>query len=137
MRMTENTVWTGTSSQLKNLGIFIFSILIIPIPYAFWQWLAVKSRQYQVTTERLLITDGVLSKTTETLELYRVKDIRMSQPLLLRLFGLENIELITTELTSPVVLIDYIPKTANLGDLLRQNVEASRLQKRVREVDLE
>lgn len=135
--MTENTVWTGTSSQFKNLGVFILSILIIPIPYAFWQWLVVKYRQYQLTTERLLITEGVLSKSTESLELYRVKDIKITQPLLLRIFGLENIELTTTEQASPYLLIDYIPKEIHLGDKLREHVEASRVQKRVREVDLE
>jgi uncharacterized membrane protein YdbT with pleckstrin-like domain len=135
--MAEETLWTGTSSQYKNLGIYLLCILIIPIPWAVWKWLAVKSRTYQLTTERLLTTEGVLSKTTESLELYRVKDIRMTQPFLLRLFGLENIEMTTSDKDTPDILIDYIPKNLNLGDKLRAQIEICRVQKRTREVELE
>ena len=44
--MAEETVWTGTSSQYKNLGIYLLCILILPIPYAFWKWLTLKSHVY-------------------------------------------------------------------------------------------
>ncbi|MES2573061.1 MAG: PH domain-containing protein, partial [Verrucomicrobiota bacterium] len=67
--MAEQTLWTGHSSQLKNLGAFLLGLLVIPLPWTFWQWLQVRNRVYQLTTERLLITSGVLNKTTETLEL--------------------------------------------------------------------
>jgi uncharacterized membrane protein YdbT with pleckstrin-like domain len=135
--MAEETLWTGTSSQYKNLGIYLLCILVIPIPWALWKWLTVKSCTYQLTTERLLTTEGVLSKTTESLELYRVKDIRMTQPFLLRLFGLENIELTTSDADTPDIIIDYIPKNLNLGDKLRAQIEICRVQKRTREVELE
>src|SRR5664279_2157316 len=135
--MTEETIWTGTSSQVKNLGSFLLCLLIIPIPWALWKWLQVKARTYRVTTERLLTTNGVLTKTTDSLELYRVKDIRMTQPFHLRFFGLENVELTTSDESSPLVVIECIPQSVKLGDILRQQVEHCRVTKRVREVDLE
>ncbi len=135
--MTEETIWTGTSSQVKNLGPFLLCLLIVPIPWALWKWLEVKARTYRVTTERLLTTSGVLSKTTDSLELYRVKDIRVTQPFLLRFFSLENIELVTTDETSALVEIDYMPQSIKLADILRRQVEACRVAKRVREIDVE
>ena len=99
--MAEETVWTGSSSQFKNLGIYLlcgFIVIVIvvvcilfklpgwllllavlPAGYAFWKWLRLKSHFYRLTTERLLTTMGMFSKTTETLELYRVKDLRTKQ----------------------------------------------------------
>jgi len=135
--MAEETIWTGTSSQYKNLGIYLLCILILPIPYAFWKWLTVKSHVYRLTTERLLTTEGIFSKTTESLELYRVKDIRMNQSFVQRLFGLENIELISSDMDTPDIIVEYIPKDLLLGDKLRQAVESCRVQKRTREVELE
>ena len=157
--MPEQTLWTGSPSQVRNLGVFIFSALVaagivvasiwfwqwppgaalalLPVLYAFWKWLIVRSRQYQLTTERLLMSYGVFSKTTDSLELYRVKDLRMTQPFSLRLFGLENIELTTSDQSSPLVVLDYMPQGLQLGDKIRAQVETCRVQKGTREVELE
>jgi uncharacterized membrane protein YdbT with pleckstrin-like domain len=157
--MPEQTLWTGSPSQVRNLGAFIFCALLavaivvaslllwqslpgvalalLPVVYAFWKWLIVRARKYQLTTERLLISYGVFSKTTDSLELYRVKDLRITQPLTLRLFGLENIELTTSDQSSPLVVIDYMPQNLRLGDKLRAQIEACRVQKGTREIELE
>ena len=87
---TETEIWKGTSSQVKNFWWFVACILVIPIPWAIWNYLKVKSRVYTLTTERLLIDEGVFNKTQDTLELYRVRDIQVKEPFLLRLFGLQN-----------------------------------------------
>lgn len=158
--MPEQPVWSGSPSQIKNLGVFIFcgamalallavaflfwpwpagaAPALLPLFYAFWRWLAVRSRRFTLTTERLLTSRGVFSRVTDTLELYRVKDMRMTQPFALRIFGLENIELVTSDTTSNGgLLIDHIPARAQLGDRLREHVEACRVAKGTREVELE
>jgi uncharacterized membrane protein YdbT with pleckstrin-like domain len=135
--MAEETVWTGTSSQFKNLGIYLLCILIVPIPYALWKWLTLKSRVYRLTTERLLTTDGVFSKDTESMELYRVKDFRVKQSFFERLFGLESIELLSTDMETPDVVIESIPASLKLSDKIREHVEACRVQKGTRDVELE
>ena len=135
--MAEETIWTGTSSQYKNLGIYLLCILVLPIPYALRKWLTVKARVYRLTTERLLTTDGIFTKKTESLELYRVKDLSMSQTFVQRFLGLENIAMTTSDKDTPDVFIDYVPQDLKLGDKLREQIEACRVQKRTREVELE
>src|ERR1700676_3210389 len=107
--MAEETVWQGRSSQWKNFGVFIlcglFCWLIVPIFIALARYLQTKCKIYELTTERLKITEGVFSKVTDTLELYRVKDIEVRQPFLYRRFGLENIHVQTSDLFSPSFLI--------------------------------
>ncbi len=135
--MAEETLWQGTSSQLKNFWAFVACILVIPIPWAIYRWLVVKTTTYRLTTERLITERGILNKTTDTLELYRVRDQQVTAPLIQRLFGLQTIHLLTTDTSTPEIVIDFIPASAGLPDLFRKQVEESRMRKRVRTVDLE
>jgi uncharacterized membrane protein YdbT with pleckstrin-like domain len=139
--MAEEIVWRGTSSQWKNFGLYLlcglFCWLIVPIFIALARYLKTKCKIYELTNERLKTTEGVFSKVTETLELYRVKDLETRQPFLYRLVGVENIHINTSDLTTPFVLIEAIPSTVGFGDKLRNQVEIIRQQKRVREIDIE
>lgn len=139
--MAEEIIWRGRSSQWKNFGLYIlcalFCWLIVPIFIALARYLQTKCKIFELTTERLKITEGVFSKVTETLELYRVKDLETRQPFLYRLVGVENIHINTTDLTTPFVFVEAIPKSVGFGDRLRNQVEAVRMQKGVRELDVE
>lgn len=135
--MAEETIWRGTSAQAKNLGLYLLCLLIIPIPWAIARYLQTKNKVYELTSERLKTTEGVFSKTTDSLELYRVKDIEVAQPFWYRMLGLENIQITTSDVSSPLVMLDAIPIAVGLGDKLRNQVEIIRQQKRVREIDLE
>jgi uncharacterized membrane protein YdbT with pleckstrin-like domain len=139
--MAEETVWRGSSSQWKNFGVYIlctlFCWLIVPIFIALARYLQTKNKIYELTSERLKITEGIFSKVTDTLELYRVKDIETRQPFLYRLFGVENIQMNTSDTSSPFILIEAIPHTVGLADKIRNQVEIIRQQKGVREIDIE
>jgi uncharacterized membrane protein YdbT with pleckstrin-like domain len=135
--MPEENLWSGTSSQLKNLGVFVLCILIIPIPWAIARWLAVKTTTYRLTTERLITERGIFTKTTDTLELYRVRDMQTRQSFLERLYGLQTVQLLTADTSTPTLVIDYVPTSLGLPDKLRVQVEACRMSKRVRTVDVE
>ena len=135
--MSEVVVWTGRSSQLKNFWLFVSCILIVPIPWAFWAWLRVRCHVYKLTDQRLEVTRGVLGRTTETLELYRVRDQRTCQSFIQRLCGLENVELVTMDSSTPMVTIDCIPSAVRLRDLIRNHVEQCRVRRGVRTVDVE
>jgi uncharacterized membrane protein YdbT with pleckstrin-like domain len=139
--MPEQTVWRGSSSQWKNLGVFIlcglFCWLIVPIFIALSRYLQTKNKIYELTTERLKITEGIFNKVTDTLELYRVKDIETRQPFFYRMLGVENVQMNTSDTSSPFIFIEAIPSPVGLGDKIRNQVEAIRAQKGVREIDVE
>jgi membrane protein YdbS with pleckstrin-like domain len=139
--MPEQTVWRGTSSQWKNFGVFIICgllcWLIVPIFIAVARYLKTKNKVYELTTERLKTTEGIFSKVTDTLELYRVKDLETRQPFLHRLVSLENVQLNTSDASTPFIFIDAIPCSVGLADKIRNQVELIRQQKGVREIDIE
>ena len=53
------------------------------------------------------------------------------------MIGVENIQVNTSDMSSPVILLQAIPKSVGLADKLRNQVEIIRVQKKVREIDLE
>ena len=137
----EEIVWRGTSSQWKNFWVYLlcglFCWLIVPVFFALAYYLQTRCKVFELTTQRLKITSGVFTKVTETLELYRVKDIETRQPFFSRLVGIENVQMNTSDASSPFVLIEAVPSSVGFADKLRNQVEIIRQQKRVREIDIE
>ena len=137
----EKEIWNGSPSQWTNFKTYVmcllFCWLVIPIFIALWKFLIVKTWKIKITDERLIEEKGVLSKNTDELELFRVKDIRLDQPFFLRLVGLSNVILMTSDRTNPTVIIPAIKDGKNLREQLRVAIDARRDKKRVRETDFE
>ena len=126
-----------SSPEIGNFSPYILVLLAVPIFIAGKRYLQTKCKIYELTGERLKTTEGVFSKVTDTLEWYRVKDIKTQQPFLYRLAGLENIQLDTSDVETPTVFIEAIPHHVGLADKVRNQVETIRQQKGVREIDVE
>lgn len=94
-------------------------------------------QKYILSEQQFKEQYGVLSRYTHTLELYRIKDISLEEPLLLRAFGLSNIYLATSDRSTPFVIIRGVRSGEKLLELLRHKVEEARSIRGVREVDME
>lgn len=112
-------------------------LLIVPLYTAVRAYLLTSSIKYQVTTERIISTTGVFSTKTNNLELYRVDDLQVAQPFSLRLLGLGNIDVLTSDRTTPEMTLTGITHSQELRDKMRKYVEACRDRKRTRVLDLE
>jgi len=160
----EQTVWEGHASHVINLPVYVLCALVagallgggillrgqnpyilyglaaaalVPLFIALAKWLQNKYRRYQITTERVRISQGVFSRKTDEVELYRVKDYVLVEPFSLRLFGLGNIALTTTDDSNPNVVIQAVPRASALRDQMRKYVEICRERKRVHITELE
>lgn len=135
----ESVVWSGRPHQIVNLKIFIICgllcWLVVPIFYAMWHWLAVRNIEYSQTPERLRIRHGVLNKVSDDVELYRVKDFQVQEPLHLRLFGLSNVVLLTSDKLQPRVTLRAIEDGLEVKDFIREHVEYMRQKRGVRQFD--
>jgi uncharacterized membrane protein YdbT with pleckstrin-like domain len=138
---TDELVWSGSPSQVVNLPVFaiclLFCWLVVPIFIALWKWLVVRNIRYELTTERLKLRQGVLNRVLDEVELYRVRDYRLEQPLFLRIFSLGNIIIRTTDSTNPFVTLRAIRDPERVLELVRRYVEECRARKNVRAIDLE
>ena len=140
MADSEALIWTGSPSQVLNVPVYaacaLLCWLVVPIFYAVWRWLVLKNIRYELTTERLKLRQGVLNKRLDEVELYRVRDYSLEQPLLIRIFGLSNITLGTVDPSQAAVVLRAIRDGERVLDQLRRYVEDARVKKRVLPLDL-
>ncbi len=132
---TERIIWTGRESQWQNLGWFISCLLLIPIPWALWRWLETRCQVYVLTDQRLTTTHGVLTKVTDDLELYRVRDTRTRQGIWQRVLGRGDVVLTTTDASTPQVALRWMENAEGLREQVRALVEARREAKQVRTLE--
>ena len=137
----EEVIWTGSSSQLRNLHIYILCgllcWLVVPLIYAIVKWIQLRARHYEITTQRVRIRQGVFSKRTDELELYRVKDSTVLEPFWQRLFGIGNIFISTNDASTPSLTLEALPHAMEIREKLRTAIEECRDRKRVRIAELE
>ncbi len=137
----ERELWTGRPSQLINIKVYticlLLCVLIVPIFIAIWRYIVVRAMKYELTTERFRISEGVFTRVTNELELYRVKDTTLTQSFFQRVFGLATIGMTTSDTTHPQVYIESISAqdAKEVREALRHSVETMRERKRVREYD--
>ena len=116
------------SIQLVNNSVLF--LLAIPIIYAGWRWLTVQSMRFTLTDQRIIISKGVLNKTTNETELYRVRDTSIEEPFFYRIFGLGNIIVYTTDEATPTHKFIAYRKPHWMKDQIRNYAELCRQQKR-------
>ena len=138
----EETIWEGNPSHWTSFPFYFISVLFIPLLgigliMGIWRYLTIKYWKITITNQRIIEEKGVLSKTTNELELFRVKDLKLDQPFFLRIVGLSNIILLTSDRTNKRYLIEGVDNGKELREKLRVSVEKRRDEKKVREVDFE
>jgi len=153
----ETLLWQGHSSQWLHAWFYLLCLLltaaiivaavmsagialvglVVPFFMAVIRWWLTKTTSYELTSQRLKIDSGILNRRHEELELYRVKDYTLERPFLLRLVGLGNLIMHTSDATTPTVMIRAIAEVQDVREKLRAAVQAERDRKRVRELDVD
>lgn len=147
----ESVLYVGPVSQWTNLGTFIFCgfvglggfvLLIVPdVPFlaalgvwafaalaAFLAWFNVRFLVYRVTTERVEIEKGWIAKRIENLDMFRVLDVRLNIGVFDRLVGIGNVNVISSDKTTPNVTIRGLRNARDVYERLKR--EALRADRR-------
>lgn len=152
----ETTIWKCSPSQWLNLGPFSAGLilavgiavgawwfppawfaLVLPFGYVLWRLLSVRCQVFELTTQRLRITTGVINQHIDEIELYRVKDTLMIRTWWMRLTRLATLTLQTSDRSLPHLVIPAVFNGMELRESLRKQVELQRDAKRVREMDFD
>jgi len=133
-------------NQLLNIGYLSILLALIyldirPLALLALIILIIKALDLYCTTwtihqDNLIEKTGILNVNTEEVLLYRVKDIRLYEPLLYRLVGLSKLTIITSDYTNPSIVLYGIRNGEELMTIIRQLVANSRKIEGVKELDL-
>jgi len=94
--------------------------------------------KYEVTEERLIIRRGIIFKSVDEIELYRIKDVRINFSLLNQMAGIGNITISSSDETTREgdLIIPEIQTAQDRREHLRRLVDTARQKRRVREIDM-
>ena len=150
--MEEKTICEVSPSQISNLKSFVYSILamaviittavitktnwvyallIIPVVFALLKYFSLKTIKLKLTDQRIILTEGLLSKTTNETELYRVRDSSIIEPFFYRMLGCGNITIFTTDEADATLHFKAYKKPHWLKDQIRNYSEICRQKKRI------
>lgn len=90
------------------------------------------SLMYRLSTQRLFIYRGLISRRVEELELFRVRDIDVIQSFWERILGYGRMMVYSTDNTTPKFEIVGMAEPIKVKDTIRTNFRTARIRERVR-----
>jgi uncharacterized membrane protein YdbT with pleckstrin-like domain len=100
----------------------------------FYKYFLVLSASYYLTGQQLIIEKGVFTRKVNYLELYRIKDILVNQPLWMKALGLMNITLLSFDTAESLLILKGI-RISSLPQTIRNHVQECRRRNKVLTVD--
>lgn len=128
----------GILATLMGYGIFWLGLSAAALLLLAWKWLENMASKYEITNERLIIRRGIISKSIDEIELYRVKDVRIDFSIINQLAGIGRISVASSDETtqSGDLVMRDIEHAQERRETLRRLVDTARQQRRVREIDM-
>lgn len=132
---SEDVLFEGSPALVPGIGLLLLCILTLGLALPVL-WLRAKSKHYKITSQRIVVEQGLFSKKMEQVDLYRITDYVVERPFGQRLMGTGNLILEAIDSTSPVVRLDALKTdVVALYERLRQATEAAKQRRGVRVVD--
>jgi len=100
----------------------------------FAAFLILHNLSYQITSERIIRTQGVFSKVTDYTELFRVIDVGHYQTFLQRIFGVGTIIISSSDRSNPYLAIIGVKEIGETIKFLQENVKKQRIENKIHEI---
>lgn len=108
------------------------------MPEMIWQdrkrfmGLPITFTKYGMSEDRLFVRKGFLNLTSDEILLYRVRDISLRRSLGQRIFGVGSVMVYSSDQTTPALELRNIRNSEGVKEILHQQVEKMKIQRRVR-----
>ena len=88
--------------------------------------------RYALSEDRLFLKRGFLNVHQDEIVLYRVRDLRVSQMLWQRVFGVGTVTVISTDKSIPELALKNIRQPNEVKELIHEYVEKMKIARRMR-----
>ena len=133
----EEVLFEGRAALVPSVATLIAAVLTLGL-WLIVRWFQTLSRTYRITTRRIVVESGVLSKKLEHIDLYRVADYTVDRPFGQRMMGTGNLLLKTFDKTTPELnVLEIKVDVVRLYEQVRAATEADKARRGVRMVDYE
>lgn len=115
----ERDLFVGRPALITTFGELVLAIFTLGIALIFFA-LRRASTMYRITTQRVQIERGILSKSRNNIELFRIDDYELLTPLGMRLVGHASLVLKSSDRSAPQIVLQGIPNLSELAETLRE-----------------
>jgi len=124
--------------DVAALGIYWLALAVVALVIVVVKWFQNLAATYEITEERLIVRRGIIMKSVDEVELYRIKDVRIDFSLLNQMAGIGRITIASSDETTRDgdLVIPEIQKARERREHLRRLVDTARQKRRVREIDM-
>ncbi|TMJ19650.1 MAG: PH domain-containing protein [Alphaproteobacteria bacterium] len=128
----------GILVTLMGYGTWWLGLTALASLIVVWKWFQNVAAKYEVTEERLIVRRGIVNKSIDEIELYRIKDVRIDFTLVNQMAGIGRISVSSSDETTrggDFVMRD-IERAQERREQLRRLVDTARQKRSVREIDM-
>jgi len=128
----------GIVLAVMGYGLYFLGLVAVSLLIILWRWFENMAAKYEVTEERLIIRRGIVSKSIDEIELYRIKDIKIDFSLINQVAGIGRLTIASSDETTRAgdLVIAGIDRAQERRETLRRLVDAARQKRNVREIDM-
>lgn len=103
-----------------------------------FKWVSNLATTYELTDDRLILHRGILVKSIDEIELYRVKDVRLDFTIINQMAGIGTIGIASSDETTRngLLAIRDVEQARTRREKLRELVNEARRSRGVREIDM-
>ncbi|MDP9193790.1 MAG: PH domain-containing protein [Acidobacteriota bacterium] len=94
-------------------------VLFIQVIALLVAWITLRSTMYRVTSQRVLVEQGVFSKKVDEIDLRYVDDSTFTQSLIERILGIGSVTLMSSDTSSPRYVLRSIKDPRGVREMIR------------------
>jgi len=116
IQLTEDQIlMIGQYRFMAGIGLIVFVALIL-----LFRMVLLKMTYYEVTSERIEWSRGILDRRVDNLDMFRVIDLNMRRSIFDCIFGIGTVGLITNDKTDPEFVFEKIRRPRELYDIIKK-----------------
>jgi membrane protein YdbS with pleckstrin-like domain len=124
-------IWAGAHFAIIWPLPFLVLIGLAPLLIGFIHaWLVRTSTEYRLFQDSLEVESGIISRSIDNIQLFRVRDLGLSQGILGRMLDVGNVTVTSTDQSAPHLILKGLDDPRSMYDTLRDLVAKSRATQR-------
>ncbi len=127
---TEKLLFAGRPQTITSAFQWLVVAVTLGVGWLFY-WVSSASLRFEITSQRIRIERGLLSKQKDSVELFRIDHFDIHKPLGMRMLGQCILHLRSSDSGFETVVVYGIPGLEQLADQLREFSLRERARRRV------
>lgn len=123
---------------VQEWGLYLLGLTAAALVIVLVKWVQNLAATFEVTDQRLIVHRGIIFKSVDEIELYRIKDVRIDFTLINQWAGIGTICVSSSDETTRKgdLVMPHVERARDRREELRRLVDTARQRRRVREIDM-